>query len=52
MASDLVLPGQPILLPRGPIPQMGSGVYVRDGQTRASLVGTPRYEGSVGGVLS
>ena len=46
----LVLPGQPIPLPRGPMPQLGSGVYVRDGHTRASLVGIPRYEGSVGDV--
>jgi len=48
MASDLILPGQPIPLPRGPVPQLGSGVYMRDGQPRASLVGVPRYEGPVG----
>lgn len=48
MVSELSLPGQPILLPRGPVPQLGSGVYSRDGQVRASLVGAPRYEGSVG----
>lgn len=48
MASDLTLPGQPIPLPRGPVPQLGSGIYSRDGQVRASLVGVPRYEGSVG----
>ncbi|KAF5377449.1 hypothetical protein D9615_005300 [Tricholomella constricta] len=46
MASDLVLPGQPIALPRGPVPQLGSGIYVRDNQVRASLVGIPRNEGS------
>lgn len=48
MASDITLPGQPISLPRGPIPQLGSGIYSRDGQVRASLVGVPCYEGSVG----
>ncbi|EMD42200.1 hypothetical protein CERSUDRAFT_147841 [Gelatoporia subvermispora B] len=48
MSSDLVLPGQPIPIPRGPIPQLGSGVYARDGAVRASLIGTPRFEGPVG----
>lgn len=48
MASDLMLPGQPITLPRGPVPQLGGGTYSRDGEVRASLVGVPRYEGSVG----
>lgn len=47
MSSDLVLPGQPILLPRGPVPQLGNGIYSRDGFVRASLVGVPSYEGSV-----
>jgi len=43
-----VLPGQPILLPaRSPVPQLGPGVYERDGQIRASLLGVPRFEGSV-----
>ncbi|KAF8078501.1 hypothetical protein FPV67DRAFT_1465460 [Lyophyllum atratum] len=46
MASDLVLPGQPISLPRGPIPQLGAGTYTRDNQVRASLVGIPQTEGS------
>ncbi|OCH95772.1 hypothetical protein OBBRIDRAFT_809622 [Obba rivulosa] len=48
MSSDLVLPGQPIPIPRGPIPQLGTGVYAREGAVRASLTGTPRYEGPVG----
>lgn len=48
MASDLVLPGQPIPLPRGPAPKLGSGIYARDAEVKASLVGIPRYEGSVG----
>jgi hypothetical protein len=48
MASDLCLPGQPIPIPRGPAPAIGSGIYSRDGQVRASVVGVPRYEGSVG----
>jgi hypothetical protein len=44
----LTLPGQPILLPtRGPAPQLGHGVYQRDGYIRASLLGTPLIEGSV-----
>jgi exosome complex component CSL4 len=47
MASDLLLPGQPIPLLRGPIPQLGNGTYTRDGQVRATLVGVPYYEGPV-----
>jgi exosome complex component CSL4 len=47
MASDLCLPGQPIPIPRGPTPAIGAGTYARDGQIRASVVGVPRYEGSV-----
>ncbi|PCH33815.1 hypothetical protein WOLCODRAFT_112570 [Wolfiporia cocos MD-104 SS10] len=46
MSSDLVLPGQPIPLPRGPTPNLGTGIYARDGHVRASLLGAPRYEGS------
>ncbi|KZT75181.1 hypothetical protein DAEQUDRAFT_24424 [Daedalea quercina L-15889] len=46
MSSDVVLPGQPIPLPRGPAPQRGNGIYSRDGLVRASLVGVPSYEGS------
>jgi exosome complex component CSL4 len=48
MASDLCLPGQPIPIPRGPVPNVGTGTYAREGQIRASLAGVPRYEGSVG----
>ncbi|KIM85350.1 hypothetical protein PILCRDRAFT_817353 [Piloderma croceum F 1598] len=47
MVSDFLLPGQPVPLPRGPIPQLGNGIYSRDGQVRASLVGVPHYEGSI-----
>ncbi|EIW64425.1 exosome non-catalytic core subunit CSL4 [Trametes versicolor FP-101664 SS1] len=46
MSSDTVLPGQPIPLPRGPVPQLGGGTYIRDGTVRASLVGVPQYSGS------
>ncbi|KAI0318471.1 hypothetical protein OF83DRAFT_1163425 [Amylostereum chailletii] len=46
MASDYVLPGQPVPIPRGPAPQLGSGFYAKNGQIRASLMGIPRYEGS------
>ena len=48
MSSDVVFPGQPVPIPRGPIPQVGPGIYVRDGAVRASLVGVPQYSGSVG----
>jgi exosome complex component CSL4 len=48
MSSDLCLPGQPIPIPRGPAPNIGLGVYARDGQVRASIIGVPRFEGSVG----
>ncbi|CAL1695380.1 unnamed protein product [Somion occarium] len=44
--SDVVLPGQPVPVPRGPTAQLGAGTYSRDGQVRASLLGTPRYQGS------
>lgn len=43
--QSVLLPGQPVLLPKGPAPQLGPGVYVRDGQLRASLIGVPRFEG-------
>ncbi|ETW87328.1 hypothetical protein HETIRDRAFT_308387 [Heterobasidion irregulare TC 32-1] len=46
MASDCLLPGQPVPLPRGPLPQLGSGIYMKDGEPRASLVGIPRYDAS------
>jgi exosome complex component CSL4 len=46
--SNIVLPGQPIPLPRGPIPQVGAGIYTRDAQMRASVVGVPKMDGSVG----
>ncbi|KIJ68325.1 hypothetical protein HYDPIDRAFT_124691 [Hydnomerulius pinastri MD-312] len=45
MASETLLPGQPVPLPRGPVPNLGGGLYIKDGQVRASLVGVPRYEG-------
>lgn len=47
MDIDLKLPGQPIQIPRGPAPQLSNGVYSRDGQVRASLVGAPVYQASV-----
>ncbi|KAJ7169998.1 hypothetical protein C8R46DRAFT_1090787 [Mycena filopes] len=48
MASSCVLPGQPITLPRsGPVPQLGGGIYVRDSELRASLVGIPHQDGPV-----
>ena len=46
--SDIVLPGQPIPLPRGPVPRSGSGTYTRDAQLRASIVGIAKMDGSVG----
>ncbi|KAJ6604769.1 hypothetical protein DFH09DRAFT_1123765 [Mycena vulgaris] len=48
MASTCVLPGQPIPVPpSAPVPQLGGGIYVRDSQLRASLVGIPQQEGAV-----
>lgn len=47
MSSDLLLPGQPVPLPRGAMPQVGSGIYSRDGTLRASLIGVPSHSGSV-----
>ena len=47
MDIDLKLPGQPIQIPRGPASQLSNGVYSRDGQVRASLVGVPVYQASV-----
>ncbi|KAI0271330.1 hypothetical protein BC834DRAFT_858939 [Gloeopeniophorella convolvens] len=46
MSSDYLIPGQPVPLPRGPAFQLGSGVYTKDGQTRASLFGVPLHQGS------
>ncbi|KAG5654793.1 hypothetical protein H0H81_003801 [Sphagnurus paluster] len=46
MHSEVVLPGQPILLPRGPALQLGPGTYQRQQQVRASLLGVPKNDGS------
>ncbi|KAI5897613.1 uncharacterized protein SCHCODRAFT_02609798 [Schizophyllum commune H4-8] len=43
--SEIVLPGQPLVLPRGPVPQLGTGVYARGSDVRASLIGVPRHDG-------
>lgn len=48
MSNDVVLPGQRIPIPRGPVPNLGAGTYLRDGQVRASLMGAPSHQGSVG----
>ncbi len=48
MPSDSLVPGQPVPLPRGPALQLGSGIYTRNGETRASLFGAPIHQGSVG----
>jgi len=45
----LHIPGQPILLPKGPTIQPGVGTYIRDGKLRASLVGVPKI---IGGTVS
>lgn len=48
ISDTLLLPGQPIPLPsRAPAPQLGPGIYERNGQLRASLLGIPHFEGSV-----
>ncbi|EIM92342.1 uncharacterized protein STEHIDRAFT_71046 [Stereum hirsutum FP-91666 SS1] len=46
MASDCLLPGQPVPLPKGPAPLLGSGIYSKDGLARASVVGVPHYDAS------
>ncbi|KDQ63620.1 hypothetical protein JAAARDRAFT_119467 [Jaapia argillacea MUCL 33604] len=46
MASGFMLPGQPIVSARRPEPLLGAGVYSRDGQVRASLIGVPLQEGA------
>lgn len=48
MSTSTLLPGQPVKIPKGPAPQLGSGTYSRDGQIRASVVGAPQFQGSVG----
>lgn len=45
MVSETLLPGQPVPLLRGPAPTLGAGLYAKDGQVRASLVGVPQYKG-------
>lgn len=47
MASEILLPGQPVPLSRGPVSKLGTGLYTKDGQVRASLVGVPRHEGPI-----
>ncbi|KAI5124618.1 hypothetical protein M0805_004228 [Coniferiporia weirii] len=44
-SSDLFLPGQPVVLPHGPSPRIGDGLYVRDGLARASVIGNPERNG-------
>lgn len=44
---DIYLPGQPVALPKGPLPQLGQGLYLRDGQVRASVIGSPLRTGVV-----
>ncbi|EGN98923.1 hypothetical protein SERLA73DRAFT_181651 [Serpula lacrymans var. lacrymans S7.3] len=44
--SQAVLPGQPVAIPLGPTLQIGGGLYSKDGQVRASLIGVPRSKGS------
>ena len=52
ISDTLLLPGQSIPLPaRGPAPQLGPGIYERNGQLRASLLGIPHFEGSVGSLF-
>ena len=46
-SSDTLLPGQPVSLPRGPSPLLGSGLYIRGDNVRASVVGVPQFNGSV-----
>lgn len=46
MAFNFVLPGQPVALPRGPALKLGTGLYNRDGQVRASVLGKPQQDGS------
>jgi hypothetical protein len=48
MPPDSLVPGQPVPLPRGPSLQLGGGIYTRNGETRASVFGTPVHQGSVG----
>ncbi|KAF9452659.1 hypothetical protein P691DRAFT_803780 [Macrolepiota fuliginosa MF-IS2] len=43
---SLLLPGQPIPIPRGPAPQLGVGTYSRDNQVRSSILGIPKFEGT------
>jgi exosome complex component CSL4 len=53
MTTNCVLPGQPIPVPpSAPVPQLGGGIYLRDSQLRASLVGVPQQEGAVSQNLS
>ncbi|KAK2461824.1 hypothetical protein APHAL10511_006287 [Amanita phalloides] len=40
-----LLPGQPVPLPKGPVPRLGVGIYARDALPRSALVGIPRYDG-------
>lgn len=46
-SMSLLVPGQPVPIPRGPAPQLGPGTYSRDNQVRSSVLGVPRFQGSV-----
>ncbi|KAG8960822.1 exosome 3'-_5 exonuclease subunit ski4 (Csl4) [Tulasnella sp. 419] len=43
--NSILIPGQPLVLPKGPTPKFGSGIYLKDGKARASLIGVPKNEG-------
>ena len=45
-ANQQLLPGQPLDI-SGPIPKLVEGLYTRDGQVRASVIGYPRSDGTV-----
>ena len=50
MSSVLDLPGQPVPVV-APVPQIGDGLYVRDGLVRAAVIGSPQRDGSVCGFI-
>ncbi|KZS93290.1 hypothetical protein SISNIDRAFT_76159 [Sistotremastrum niveocremeum HHB9708] len=37
--DNILLPGQPVTIPNGAAPDLGGGLYLKDGVIRASLVG-------------
>lgn len=49
--DNILLPGQPVTIPNGAAPDLGGGLYLKDGVIRASLVGKLSRVGNVSDLI-